>query len=180
MRLVENERNVFLSPAWNQAARLTAAPWLLFLNPDTELREGTLAKVCFARGSMSASDKAEARKYALQGSLFNNWEQPFVAWAERNGIALEYAANSDLELYPGLLAAYRLVLSVGHDEYWSAPMRDNLEQFIGAGGNVAFFSGNTCCWQVRSEDGGMALTSWKQNFGQDPRSEEHTSELQSH
>ena len=47
-------------------------------------------------------------------------------------------------------------------------MRDNLEQFIGAGGNVAFFSGNTCCWQVRSEDGGMALTSWKQNFGQDP------------
>jgi len=43
VRLVENPRNVFLSPAWNQAARLTTAPWLLFLNPDTELREGTLA-----------------------------------------------------------------------------------------------------------------------------------------
>ena len=48
------------------------------------------------------------------------------------------------------------MLSVGHDEYWSAPMRDNLEAFIAKGGNVAFFSGNTCCWQVRSEDDGRA------------------------
>ena len=62
----------------------------------------------------------------------------------------------------------RLVLSVGHDEYWSAPMRDHLEGFIGGGGNVAFFSGNTCCWQVRSEDGGSALTCWKQNYQTDP------------
>lgn len=44
------------------------------------------------------------------------------------------------------------MLSVGHDEYWSAAMRDNLEKYIADGGNVAFFSGNTCCWQVRSED----------------------------
>jgi hypothetical protein len=61
-----------------------------------------------------------------------------------------------------------LVLSVGHDEYWSTPMRDHLEKFISDGGNVAFFSGNTCCWQVRSEDNGSALTCWKQNVQQDP------------
>ncbi len=47
-------------------------------------------------------------------------------------------------------------------------MRDHLEEFIGRGGNVAFFSGNTCCWQVRSEDRGTALTSWKQRFVMDP------------
>ena len=34
--------------------------------------------------------------------------------------------------------------------------------------NVAFFSGNTCCWQVRSEDKGRALACWKQSFGDDP------------
>jgi hypothetical protein len=101
-------------------------------------------------------------------SQFNNWEQPFVAWAEANGYALEYAANSDLEFHPELLPHYRLVLSVGHDEYWSAKMRDHLEDFIGKGGNVAFFSGNTCCWQVRSEDNGRALTSWKQWYNSDP------------
>ncbi|WP_435018615.1 N,N-dimethylformamidase beta subunit family domain-containing protein [Tundrisphaera sp. TA3] len=99
---------------------------------------------------------------------FRNWELPFVAWAERNGYAFDYCANGDLEAHPDLLDRPKLVLSVGHDEYWSAPMRDNLEAYIGRGGNVAFFSGNTCCWQVRSEDHGRALTSWKQIYAQDP------------
>ena len=42
VRLIENARNVFLSPAWNQGARETTAPWLLFLNPDAEWWSGTL------------------------------------------------------------------------------------------------------------------------------------------
>ena len=101
-------------------------------------------------------------------SEFGKWEQPFVEWAERNGYTFDFAANGDLESHPEMLKAYRLVLSVGHDEYWSGPMRDNLEKFITDGGNVAFFSGNTCCWQVRSEDEGRALTCYKQNFYVDP------------
>ena len=42
-RLIANPTNVYLSPAWNQGARETKAPWLLFLNPDTEWFHGTLA-----------------------------------------------------------------------------------------------------------------------------------------
>jgi len=101
-------------------------------------------------------------------SQFANWELAFVRWAESNGYVIDYAVNSDLEFHPEMLAHYRLVLSVGHDEYWSSPMRDNLEQFIANGGNVAFFSGNTCCWQVRSEEEGRALTCWKQWYNADP------------
>ena len=47
-------------------------------------------------------------------------------------------------------------------------MRDHLEGYIAKGGSVAFLSGNTCCWQVRSEDQGRALVCWKQNVHQDP------------
>jgi hypothetical protein len=47
-------------------------------------------------------------------------------------------------------------------------MRDNLEAWIAKGGNVAFFSGNTCCWQVRSEAEGRAFTCFKQNYHLDP------------
>ncbi len=101
-------------------------------------------------------------------SAFNNWEVHLVRWAEANGYLLDYAANSDLEFHPEILKHYHLVLSVGHDEYWSSPMRDNLESFIANGGNVAFFTGNTCCWQVRSEDNGRALTCWKQGYVFDP------------
>ena len=102
------------------------------------------------------------------GSLFSRWELPFVEWAERAGYTLDYASNMDLEQRPEILKNYRLVLSVGHDEYWSAPMRDSLEKFIADGGNAAFFSGNSVCWQVRWEGGDRALTCWKQWHNQDP------------
>jgi len=101
-------------------------------------------------------------------SQFTSWEYDFVKWAENNGYTIDYAVNSDLEFRSEILDHYRLVLSVGHDEYWSTPMRDSLENFIAEGGNVAFFSGNTCCWQVRSEDNGRALTCFKENFYKDP------------
>ncbi|MCA9132190.1 MAG: hypothetical protein KDA45_03515, partial [Planctomycetales bacterium] len=103
-----------------------------------------------------------------QNSQFANWELPFVRWAEEQGYAIDYAVNSDLEFRPEILQRYKLVLSVGHDEYWSSAMRDHLEAYIAQGGNVAFFSGNTCCWQVRSEDEGRALTCWKQAYNMDP------------
>jgi hypothetical protein len=115
--------------------------------------------------------KVQGRRVSFDRPLagfFAVWEHPFVAWAEGAGYALDYAVNSDLEFRPELLPHYKLVLSVGHDEYWSAPMRDHLERYIADGGNVAFFSGNTCCWQVRSEDDGRALVCWKQAFAQDP------------
>jgi hypothetical protein len=99
---------------------------------------------------------------------FRNWELPFVQWAEKAGYKLDYAVNSDLEFHPEILKGYKLVLSVGHDEYWSSPMRDNLEKFISQGGHVAFLSGNTCCWQVRSDPRGRALVCYKQAYRADP------------
>ena len=86
-----------------------------------------------------------------------DWELPFLQWAEREGYAIDVVTNADLEDHPELLAdhdgrGYSLYLSVGHDEYWSGPMRDGVEGFIGRGGHAAFFSGNTAFWQVRLED----------------------------
>jgi hypothetical protein len=55
---------------------------------------------------------------------YARWELPFVAWAEENGYAIDFATNLDLELRPGIVKPYKLLLSLGHDEYWSTPMRD--------------------------------------------------------
>ncbi|MCI3948516.1 MAG: hypothetical protein K0R11_450 [Acidimicrobiales bacterium] len=102
-----------------------------------------------------------------------DWELPFVQWAEREGYVLDVATNADLEDHPDLLSGYRLLLSVGHDEYWSAPMRDTVEGFIGRGGNVAFLSGNTSFWQVRLEDPSpegpaASMVGYKGRFHDDP------------
>ena len=104
-----------------------------------------------------------------------DWELPFVQWAERHGYRLDIVANADLEDHPELLehGGYPLYLSVGHDEYWSAGMRDAVEDHIARGGNAAFLSGNTAFWQVRLEDHtpeGPAATmiGYKGHFKRDP------------
>ena len=54
-------------------------------------------------------------------------ERRFVRWAEASGIELGYATNADLEQHPDVLDGCRLLLSVGHDEYWTWGMRDTVE-----------------------------------------------------
>jgi hypothetical protein len=101
-----------------------------------------------------------------------DWEQPFLAWAEQHGYGIDVITNADLDEHPGIIDNYKLLLSVGHDEYWSSPMRDTVEGFIARGGNVAFFSGNTALWQVRMEDpiDGTAsvMVGYKGQFKNDP------------
>ena len=108
-----------------------------------------------------------------------DWELPFLAWAEREGYAIDVVTNADLADHPGLLGSgpgdggYSLYLSVGHDEYWSGHMRDTVEGFIARGGNAAFLSGNTAFWQVRLEDStpqgpAARMVGYKGFFKRDP------------
>jgi N,N-dimethylformamidase beta subunit-like, C-terminal len=103
------------------------------------------------------------------GAGWWNWERPFLGWAESNGYRVDVATSHDLESHPQVLEGHRLSLHVGHDEYWSWGMRDALDDFVGSGGNTAIFSGNTCFWQIRFEDGGRAMTCFKYRAGaEDP------------
>jgi hypothetical protein len=102
------------------------------------------------------------------GAGWWNWERPFLHWAERNGFDVDVAISSDLDADTGLLEGHRLVVSVGHDEYWSWGMRDRIEAFTGGGGNAAFLGGNTCFWQVRFDDEHRGLTCFKYRADEDP------------
>jgi hypothetical protein len=88
-------------------------------------------------------------------------EQRFIIWAESNGFELEYCTSIDLHANSNFLDNYQLLLSVGHDEYWSKEMRDNVEAFIANGGNVVFLSGNVCSWQVRFENNDRTMVCYK-------------------
>ena len=88
---------------------------------------------------------------------FAHWDAPFIRWLERAGYQLDYCTDLDLHR-DGLdgrrdgLAGHRLLLSAGHDEYWSEAMREHAERFVRSGGNIAFFGGNTCWWRVSFDD----------------------------
>jgi hypothetical protein len=104
---------------------------------------------------------AGASVWDMPAGFVNKWEHQFVAWAENEGIALDFLAQSDLDRDANALDPYPSYLSVGHDEYWTWEERDVVEAFVDAGGHAAFLSGNTSFWQVRFERGGSALAGYK-------------------
>jgi hypothetical protein len=84
---------------------------------------------------------------------FQHWDARFLSWLEQAGFQVDYCTDVDLHRDGvGQLSPYRLLVSVGHDEYWSDAMRAALDAFVDAGGNAAFFSGNTCWWRVVFHD----------------------------
>ena len=115
-------------------------------------------------------EKIQAQKYSAwcMAAGWANQEILFVRWAEEQGLNLAYAISEDLDKNPRLLDGYPLYISVGHDEYWSTAMRDNVEDFVSSGGKAAFFSGNTAFWQARFEDDRQTLVSYKTNLEADP------------
>jgi hypothetical protein len=98
---------------------------------------------------------------------FWHWDVPFIRWLECRRIAVDYCTDLDIDENPGnFIAKYRLLLSVGHDEYWSEEMRRNVAAFIQeAGGNVAFFSGNTCWWRIHLVEDNTAFICDKTALG---------------
>ena len=80
-----------------------------------------------------------------QGSgEFLLWEFPLAFWMEQQGYDVSYISNVDTHTdAKGLLRA-KTFLSVGHDEYWSMEMFNNVKSAVSAGANAAFLSGNSC------------------------------------
>lgn len=88
---------------------------------------------------------------------FAHWDAPFITWLESNGFRPDYCTDLDLARDDSLLRRRRLVVSAGHDEYWTEETRAATEAFMAAGGNVAVFGGNTCFWRIHLVDGDTAL-----------------------
>ncbi|MBB3916751.1 hypothetical protein GGQ65_004060 [Rhizobium fabae] len=76
-------------------------------------------------------------------------ESSAISWLEQNGYDVSYISGVDAARSGSLLLNHDAYLSVGHDEYWSAEQRANVEAARDAGVNLAFWSGNECYWKVR-------------------------------
>jgi len=82
-----------------------------------------------------------------------NAEYPMVRWLEANGYWLSYQSGVDTDRAGAArIQQHSTFTSVGHDEYWSAGQRTNVETARDAGVNLAFFSGNQTFWKTRYEN----------------------------
>ena len=113
---------------------------------------------CGTGGLIMAGDPVDYYHTSSRRQTFEHWDAPLVRWLEREGYAPHYCTDFDLHKDPELLAPYSLLLSVGHDEYWSQAMRSAIETHIGRGGNVAFLTGNTAFYRIHFTDDDTALT----------------------
>jgi Domain of unknown function (DUF4082)/Fibronectin type III domain/Bacterial Ig domain len=70
-------------------------------------------------------------------------------WLEENGYNVSYTSENEVDRNGALLKNHKIFMSSGHDEYWSAGQRANVEAAREAGVNLAFFSGNEIFWKTR-------------------------------
>jgi hypothetical protein len=80
-----------------------------------------------------------------------SWELDMLAYLEQQGYDVVYSTNLDTHESPAQLLLHKAFLSVGHDEYWSYEMRQNVTAALNQGVNLGFFSADTSNWQIRLE-----------------------------
>ena len=101
-------------------------------------------------------------------------EFPMIEFLEENGYDVSYISETDTDSNPSLLTAHKVFISSGHDEYWSANMRNNVTAARNAGVNLAFFSGNEDFWKTQFAaspiDGSLerTLTTYKETHNEPP------------
>ncbi|HWS46534.1 MAG TPA: N,N-dimethylformamidase beta subunit family domain-containing protein, partial [Acidimicrobiia bacterium] len=76
-------------------------------------------------------------------------ELGLVALAERMGLDVTYTTDIDLHEHPELLTNHKVIISLGHDEYWSKTMRDGVEAARDKGVNVMFLGANALYRRIR-------------------------------
>lgn len=104
--------------------------------------------------SWGAPDHYDA---ASPRQTFAHWDARFIRWLARQGYTPEFCTDLDLHADPALPLRYRLLVSAGHDEYWTEAARDGVEDFVAGGGNAAWFGASLCWWRIHPADGGRAL-----------------------
>jgi hypothetical protein len=84
-----------------------------------------------------------------------------IRYLEREGFDVAYTTDVDTHREPWSPAGHRLLMTSGHDEYWTRELRDAFEEALAAGVNLACMGANTAYWQMRFEDGERTMVEYR-------------------
>jgi N,N-dimethylformamidase beta subunit-like, C-terminal len=138
-----------IKASFNRPYAITALP-----NTEEGVMQGPNLDARFGVGAGEFLTTLNHKDFTtMRGQEYN-----MVRFLEKEGYDVTYATNIDTHQSSALLKRHRGFFSVGHDEYWTMEMRDNVEAArdnVEAtrdnGVNLAFFSANTAYWQIRLE-----------------------------
>src|SRR5205814_1413990 len=110
----------------------------------------------YADGGWASSTQGDPYDLNNRRNIFAHWDAPMIAWLESNGYAPDYCTDWDIHRAGNSLLdahRYKILVSAGHDEYWSDTVRGAESAFMLAGGNIAVFGGNALEWRITYADG---------------------------
>ncbi|MBS1679752.1 MAG: hypothetical protein JST08_20490 [Actinobacteria bacterium] len=119
-------------------------------------------KVSFHRPAVGLSPRQKVSTFPPTAYMYT---LPFIQWLNEENLTVDYCAGTDIDRGLVDLADYRLLVTIGHDEYWSKRQRDAVEGFVSRGGNAAFLGGNLAYWQVRLAEEGRVVECYKRAMG---------------
>jgi len=105
---------------------------------------------------------------------FLSYEFDGIAYLESQGYDVTYSTDIDTHAPAAPLTQHKGWLTMGHDEYWSYEMRQNVTAARDHGVGLGFFVANTIYWQIRFEpsliDGApnRTIVGYKENWQNDP------------
>lgn len=103
------------------------------------------ARISFDRPYALYVNNLPSRFNALSNGAgeFFLWEFPLAYWLEREGYDVTYISNTDTHSDPKGLLRSSAFLSVGHDEYWTPTMFQNVMKARDEGVSLLFLAGNS-------------------------------------
>lgn len=142
---------LFKTSEYTWAAYNKFGKWNLYRGNGSFTFDTRAKKVSLNRPFTNRLPKMQGGQH--QNFLFGT-EFPMLFWLEQHGYDVSYASCHDVELlYQSrqLASHFRVLLSVGHDEYYTSKLRKAYEFAREKGVHLAFLSGNEVFWQVRTE-----------------------------
>jgi hypothetical protein len=89
------------------------------------------------------------------------WDYQLLRFLEREGFDVAYTTDVDTHREPWSLIGYRLLMTSGHDEYWTSEIRDAFDKVVADGVNLACMGANTAYWQMRFEDDERTMVEYR-------------------
>ncbi|MGX9121012.1 N,N-dimethylformamidase beta subunit family domain-containing protein, partial [Mesorhizobium sp. BHbsci] len=100
----------------------------------------------------------------------------FIDWLEREGMTADFCSGLDISAGHVTLANYGALVTIGHDEYWTANQLDAVRDFRNSGGHTIFLGGNLAYCLVRETPDRTAIKCYKSSgsgYSSDPPDNEH-------
>jgi SAM-dependent methyltransferase len=89
------------------------------------------------------------------------WDYQLLRFLEREGFDVAYTTDVDTHREPWSVVGHRLLMTSGHDEYWTTEMRDVFDAALEDRTSIACMGANTCYWQIRFEDGERTMVEYR-------------------